>query len=250
MRFSNLFPALLVLLAMQTAQAAQCHATSGLRRVALLELYTSEGCDSCPPADRWLSSVPVQDFGRDRLVPLALHVDYWDYIGWKDRFAQPAFSARQRNQVQASGSRMVYTPQVLLNGRDFPAWRADALPEKLTQLNRQQSTADISLSLVVLSGSLEITASATAPSDAVLYLAVYQNDLSSEVRAGENQGVHLHHDYVVRELSGPIKTGVRWVQAFPFKPDWSATRMGVAAFVQNQSTGEIMQALRLPFCAG
>jgi hypothetical protein len=230
--------------------AGECTANSGPHRVALLELYTSEGCSSCPPADRWLSSLAAQGFTPDRVVPLALHVDYWDYIGWQDRFAQPAFSARQRDMVQTSGGRVVYTPQLMLNGRDFSAWRSDGLTRTLAQVNPLLSVAQITLALTVSHESLEVTASAKAAAGTVLFLAVYQNDLSSEVRAGENRGVRLHHDYVVREWRGPIKPGVRWVQTFPVKPDWSEGKMGVVAFVQNQSTGEIMQALRLPFCAG
>ena len=233
----------------QAAIASECAATSGTQRVVLIELYTSEGCSSCPPADRWLSTLASR-FPAERVIPLALHVDYWDYIGWKDRFAQPVFSARQREMVQASGGRVVYTPQFMLNGRDFAARRTDALARELAQVSRLPPMAEISLSLAVSPASLEVTASAKASPGAELYLAVYQNELSSAVLAGENRGVRLQHDYVVREWRGPIKPGMRSVQIFPFKADWSAAKMGVAAFVQNQSTGEIMQALRLPFCAG
>jgi hypothetical protein len=230
--------------------AGECTASSGHNRVALLELYTSEGCSSCSPADRWLSSLAAQGFTPDRVIPLALHVDYWDYIGWPDRFANAVFSARQRDLVRASGGRVVYTPQLMLNGRDFAARRTDALARELAQVSRLPPMAEISLSLAVSPASLEVTASAKASPGAELYLAVYQNELSSAVLAGENRGVRLQHDYVVREWRGPIKPGMRSVQIFPFKADWSAAKMGVAAFVQNQSTGEIMQALRLPFCAG
>src|SRR5678815_1066718 len=94
------------------AEAQQCAAKSAEKTVALVELYTSEGCDSCPPADRWLSSLGPKGFAPDRVVPIALHVDYWDYIGWKDPYARQAHSARQRKMARLARAAMVYTPQV------------------------------------------------------------------------------------------------------------------------------------------
>lgn len=95
------------------AHAATCSAASGPSRARLLELYTSEGCSSCPPAERWLSQLPP-DSG---VVPLAFHVDYWDRLGWRDPFAQAAFSRRQRARNSKLG--WVYTPQVMLDGDDL-----------------------------------------------------------------------------------------------------------------------------------
>ena len=106
-----------------TGTPAECSVSSGTSRVALLELYTSEGCSSCPPADRWLSGLAAKGVNSERVVPLALHVDYWDYIGWRDRFAHPGFSERQRQMAVLGNSTLVYTPQVMLNGRDFRNWR-------------------------------------------------------------------------------------------------------------------------------
>src|SRR5258708_11066321 len=97
-----------------------CSAYSGPRTTALVELYTSEGCDSCPAADHWLSSLFGQGFRPDQVVPLALHVDYWDYIGWKDPFAKGEFSVRQRKLAQMKRPVIVYNPQVLLQAQDFP----------------------------------------------------------------------------------------------------------------------------------
>jgi len=242
---------LVLLMFSPLANAAQCVANSGPQRVALLELYTSEGCSSCPPADRWLSGIAGQGFGTERVIPLALHVDYWDYIGWPDRFAHPSFSARQREQVKAAGGRVVYTPQVMLNGRDFGAWRSNALGSALGDINRRAAGADIALALnTIAKDRFELIASASAKtaSRTALYVALYQNKLSSEVRAGENRGVRLHHDYVVREWYGPIVMGSPWKQTIAFKSDWVAANMGVVAFVQDQASGEIVQAMKLPFC--
>ena len=103
--------------------AASCsgpqRVSSGPATVSVAELYTSEGCDSCPPADKWFSSLNVK---KDGVVPLAFHVDYWDYIGWKDRFANAAFGERQRESVRRQGGRTSYTPQVMVNGQDQRIW--------------------------------------------------------------------------------------------------------------------------------
>ena len=104
------------------ALAAGCTASSGPNRAVLLELYTSEGCSSCPPADQWISQIAAHGFSADRVIPLALHVDYWDYIGWQDKYAKSVFSARQRDQAALWRYSTVYTPQVMLNGQDFRSW--------------------------------------------------------------------------------------------------------------------------------
>src|SRR5205814_10525300 len=103
------------------ARAAACLARSGTQTTVLVELYTSEGCSSCPPADRWLAGIGER-YSRRQVVPLALHVDYWDYIGWKDPYARREFSQRQRRLSQLQRLALVYTPQVLLQGADFRQW--------------------------------------------------------------------------------------------------------------------------------
>src|ERR1700687_1098039 len=121
-------PLLFTLLALSlgTANAVQCTAKSPEKTIALVELYTSEGCDSCPPADKWLSSLGPRGYAPDRVVPIALHVDYWDYIGWKDPYARQAPSARQRKMAKLARAAMIYTPQVLLQGQDFRDWSSSA----------------------------------------------------------------------------------------------------------------------------
>ena len=94
----------------ETSTTKQHSFSSSVERVALVELYTSEGCSSCPPADRWLSQLNSSDKLWDNFVPVAFHVDYWDYIGWKDRFASKAYSQRQRRYAKEQGERTVYNP--------------------------------------------------------------------------------------------------------------------------------------------
>jgi len=240
------------------AHAEPCSARTGAPTTALVELYTSEGCDSCPPADRWLSSLGSRGYAPERVVPIALHVDYWDYIGWKDPYARALFSTRQRKLAQVMRARIIYTPQVLLQGEDFRRWHSGAFDESVAKINVRPARARIALSLDARSkDAFAVEARAelldrSQRSQAALYLAAYENKLVSAVAAGENRGKTLTHDYVVFEWVGPLgfsadgKLAER--RSLPLLPKAIAEHSGVVAFVQNRSTAEVLQALMLPAC--
>jgi hypothetical protein len=248
-------------LGLGAAQAGPaCTARSAERTTALVELYTSEGCDSCPPADRWLSSLGERGYAPDRVVPIALHVDYWDYIGWKDPYARQVFSARQRKMAALARAAVVYTPQVLLQGQDFRAWRTPgAFEQAVARVNARPAKARIVLALdSEIRNGLQIEAraelaDASMQDDAALYLGAYENKLVSEVKAGENRGKTLPHDYVVLQWIGPIEFKAGRLlerRALPLLPKAVPGQSGVVAFVQNRATAEVLQALMLPACPG
>jgi hypothetical protein len=199
------------------AQAASaCAARSGPTVPTVVELYTSEGCSSCPPAERWLTGLK----DRDGVVALAFHVDYWDSLGWKDRFAQPQFTQRQNASQRTSGARFAYTPQVILDSRDAPAW--STLPPAALQ-PRTPATA--------LSG----------------YVAVVDDGLQTHVGAGENRGATLRQDAVVRELL-PWRLAGRQPATLRFAsnstPEAGALRRWVAVATDGPF-GKPVQALTL-----
>lgn len=166
------------------ALAQNCERHAAAQPPALVELYTSEGCSSCPPADRWLSTLK----GRSDVIALAFHVNYWDRLGWPDRFATPATTERQHLLAQRSGSSQVYTPQVLLNGRDWRQWSGAAparLPSSTVSLTLRRDGSTVSASI------------GPAASRLAGYWAVLEDGHSSRVRAGENAGETLKHDHVV-----------------------------------------------------
>ena len=240
------------------AHANQCAAVSPAHTTALVELYTSEGCDSCPPADRWLSGLAKRGFAAEKVVPMALHVDYWDYIGWKDPYGKRQFSGRQRKMAALARSAMVYTPQVLLQGQDFRQWSSPAFDAAVARIIARPARARIGLSLDVgTSGAFAVEATVDllegAPKgDPALYLAAYENRLVSAVSAGENRGRTLEHDYVVLEWAGPFEirpaNQLRERRSLPLLPKAVRKNSGVAAFVQDRGTGEVLQALMLPAC--
>lgn len=175
-------------------RAATCQAHSTATAPVVVELYTSEGCSSCPPADRWLSTLK----GRPEVLALAFHVNYWDRLGWPDRFASPEATARQHALAQHAGSRQVYTPQVIANGRDWRIW--PRLPDAPAA-----SPVSVSLSRDRDQVSAQVTAKPGAPAQLAGYWAVLEDQHESRVRAGENAGETLRHDHVVR-LYKPVPT--------------------------------------------
>jgi len=186
-----LFAALLTSPAVLAAPAAACQAQSSATPPRVVELYTSEGCSSCPPADKWLSTLK----GRSDVLALSFHVTYWDKLGWPDRFASTEFTQRQYAQAQRDGSAQVYTPQVVVQGKDWRGW------PKLPAV-----AADAAVPVVMLSREGDAVTATVQPlatrSGAQLsaYWAVLEDGHQTAVRAGENAGEQLRHDHVVRLL--------------------------------------------------
>jgi hypothetical protein len=236
------------------ATAEGCAAKSGAQTVPLIELYTSEGCNSCPPADRWLSATIPAGGAPANAIALAFHVDYWDRLGWKDRFASAAWTERQYAMARANRSRQVYTPQVMVQGHDFPDWHGNAGAGALKAVAARPARARIAVEAEVQRGSVAVKASGSVPAggdrkNTALFIAVTDSRLMSDVKAGENAGVRLTHDHVVRALSGGAAVSaageVATSVALPI-PAESGSLTTVVVFVQNTETGDVLQALALP----
>ena len=169
---------------------------SGETRVELIELYTSEGCNSCPPADRWLSRLKTHDGLWTDFAPIAFHVDYWDYIGWKDRFAKSEYSDRQRRYAREGGTRTVYTPGVFRNGIAWQGWRRGKIDQ-----GPEQKPGKLTVS--IFGDTVEIrfdpATDGTGP-ELIAHLAQVGMNRSTKVAAGENAGKTLQHDFVVLDL--------------------------------------------------
>ena len=252
-KYKRLLVIALAAAAMPAANAATCAeksaAQSTPQRAVLLELYTSEGCDSCPPADQWLSG-KKKDGKLSGVVPLAFHVDYWDRLGWKDRFASALHTERQQVQVARASGRFAYTPQFIKNGSD---WRRNE--RVLSEVRDAGATISMELATPT-QGAWTINAkiqSLTPKTPAEMWLAIFENNLDSKVTAGENKGENLHHDFVVRKYVGPIPLAAdgRLVvsQALSIDSAWKRNDLGVAVVVQDSRTGDVLQALAQTACA-
>jgi hypothetical protein len=189
------------------AAGPQCMAQSAATLTPVIELYTSEGCSSCPPADRWLSTLKASAASGQAVVQ-AFHVGYWDYIGWVDRFASPAYTARQRQIASWNHQSGIYTPQLVRNGQD---WR---------DYSHALTSAEPARARIAVQRSADDAFEAqVTPIEGVgawaAYWTVTEHGHNSKVKAGENAGEFLQHDFVVRqyvaagEYRGPSKLTLR-----------------------------------------
>ncbi|MCG8325309.1 MAG: DUF1223 domain-containing protein [Thiotrichales bacterium] len=185
--------AILFFLIFGSAAQSETVFTSNESQTGVIELYTSEGCSSCPPADQWLSNFTEHPDLWKKIIPLAFHVDYWDYIGWKDRFAMPEYTQRQRRYARQQSLRTIYTPGFIYNGREWRNWfikRFFDFPEGgnpgILTLKANHSHA-------------RITFEPARQQDTMLgfNVALLGFGIRTEVQTGENSGRSLNHDFVV-----------------------------------------------------
>jgi len=216
---------------------------SSAQRTALIELYTSEGCSSCPPAETWLSRlVDSPQLWRD-FVPVAFHVDYWDYLGWRDPWGKEQFSARQRAYAASWRSRTVYTPEYVLNGQEWRDWaRRDQVPKT--------SPAQIGVLRVTSINNdewrISFTPTAVGKAGYEAHLVWLVSGESSDVKAGENHGRTLHHDFAALSFTEGLLS--REGEAFegslhsskPTKP--ASGRLALAIWVTKAGELESIQA--------
>ena len=244
---------------MPHVHAATCgpvKAESGAKTIPVVELYTSEGCNSCPPADKWFRTL---DAGR--VTPLAFHVDYWDYIGWKDRFADPRFGQRQAESVRRQNGRVSYTPQVMLDGEDTRRWSWQLLFDAAVGKSTERiPRARIAAAATILPGIVEAEVEIAIPlagdrANARVIAAVTESGLSSAVRAGENRGETLQHDHVVRAWAPPQlfaahATSGEWRtrQRLSLPSGANLLRAALVIAVEDTRSGVTLQSVRVPLC--
>ena len=238
------------------AAEQRCTWTSPGHKVVLVELFTSEGCSSCPPADRWFNTRLKTPEMATQVLPLAFHVDYWDYIGWKDPYGSAQYTARQYGHRNIGHTRGIYTPQVLMNGAETRDWN---LRSSLTRQLAIAQKTPVPWTLRLLTGSAEQGkfnaelrvqgADGTLATDAMLTVVLYEDGLASNVSAGENRGEVLTHEGVVRRVFGPypVSKAIEGITIQALLPSaWRTQHLGVGAFVEAANTGEVLQALNAP----
>lgn len=217
-------------------------------RVAVLELYTSEGCSSCPPADRFLSNLKAEGISDQQLIPMAFHVTYWDFIGWKDRFANKQFDERQHERAGKNKQDTVYTPQFIFAGEDYR--RFASFSDDINRLISQRASVDLELNVEKRSDTLLLNLKSDISRSQLkkvsFYIVLVENNLSSNVEDGENEGERLQHDYVVRQFLGPYFQ-LENNQSIELRPEWKLQDLSIIAFAEDPHTGEVLQAVRLPF---
>ena len=191
----------------------------------VVELFTSEGCSSCPPADHWLASLTSHPQLFKTLFPMAFHVDYWNQLGWHDRFSSSRHSQRQRVYKQQKAISQVYTPGVLVNGEEWRGWiRKQSLPvDKLDQGR---------LSVDIKNSRLQARYTGLKDQKLVLNMAYLGMGLSSQIKSGENSGKQLSHEFVVLDYKN--KLGVdEWVLQMPDIPELGQKQTAVVIWLST-----------------
>ena len=242
---SNLIALCAVLMPATAAFSMQnCTAQSGANITPVIELYTSEGCSSCPPADEWLSQFKAAQ-KEGKVVAQAFHVNYWDYIGWKDRFAAPAYTQRQRELSARTNLRSIYTPQLARDGltvRDYG-------PIDNHLLSKEPAKARISLIQLEANRFEAKIAPINASANWIAYFSVTEHEHVSRVTAGENKGATLKNDFVVRQYV-PLGqfSGAQTLKFSSLAPTLTASKAyprQINLVVTDPKSGRTMQALSL-----
>jgi hypothetical protein len=212
----------------------------------VVELFTSQGCSSCPPADALLTELA----GRPDVVALSLHVDYWDYIGWKDPYASPQYTARQQRYAEALHLRYVYTPQIVVDGRTnvVGSHRAKVLAAIEAAAQRDRP---IDITFGTANGGTVIIPEGHAPEEgATVWLAIYDSEQVTEIKRGENAGHKLRNANVVRSFERlGTWMGARLEIPLDLAGARARGRDGCAVIVQQGRTGPILAAAAMSLVA-
>ncbi|MFK8040853.1 DUF1223 domain-containing protein [Congregibacter sp.] len=215
--------------------------SSGLAPVSLVELYTSEGCSSCPPADRWISGLKTHKGLWTDFVPVAFHVDYWDSIGWPDRFAKESFGQRQRRYAREGVVRGVYTPGIVAGGTEWHGWRQGRVIPTAASRGGE-------LHAVVSNNELRVRYRAPDSSVSIdeyrVHVAWLSMEQVSEVRRGENRGKRLVNDFVVlAKAERPLVSADGKAEvALPIESEARAMAKALAVWVSAEGLQAPLQA--------
>jgi len=220
------------------------------KTAVLVELFTSEGCSSCPPADRVLAQLEKeQTSGEAEVITLALHVDYWNYLGWKDEFSSNAFSQRQSGYAERFKLDSIYTPQMVVDGQTEFVGSNLGMAQKAISDHAKMNKAAIELSIA--GDKLKVKISDTPTHDnSYVWLAIAEDDLKTHVRRGENGGKTLDHVSVVREMKllGNLAAADKVFEnetALQFNPAWKKDNLKFVVFVQGKDSKKIFGVRKL-----
>ena len=239
-----------IVLAAAAFMAKPAAAPEARRKTVVVELFTSEGCSSCPPADALLAKLREEGIRNGaEIIPLGFHVDYWNHLGWQDRFSSAAYSQRQEEYARTLGLDGVYTPQMVVDGRrEFVGSNGSHARDEIVQETGQPQLADVQLSFLTPDQlQVHVAGSANDVASDVL-LAITEDNLSSNVAAGENGGHVLRHAAVVREfrslgklVQGKFQAEVSITQ----QKDWKSKDLRYVVLVQDAASRKIEGAASL-----
>jgi len=186
------------------------HLESGIKKNTLIELYTSEGCSSCPPAEKFLNSLKNKSELWNKWVPVAFHVDYWDYIGWKDEYARKQFGYRQSRYASLKRASTVYTPAFMVNGS---GWRRGIFGSTLPETDSLVGNLAVTISASKIKANYKSLKKYNFPLK--LNVAILGMDLISHIERGENEGRTSRHEFVVVGFDTENSNDLNWSMKLP-----------------------------------
>ena len=212
---------------------------------ALIELFTSEGCSSCPPADKLIAKIAKEDEGKEVYI-LSYHVDYWNQLGWKDRFSDAAYSNRQRQYASWLHLNTVYTPQIVVNGKtEFIGSNEYALNTAIDKGLHDSLTAKLKIAANTENGKLKVHYETDdAARETNLVLALIQKSAKTVVRAGENDGLTLSHVQIVRKLTNESIKEKNGDVIIDWQNDQEKNGWELIGFVQDRKSGRIISVAK------
>lgn len=237
--FHRIFLSLIFGLLSLNTSLADVHLESGEQQQIMLELFTSEGCSSCPPAEKYLNEFYNHPQLWKPYIPLAFHVDYWDYIGWQDVYAKREYSVRQRFYAKTLNARTIYTPEFFVNGMEWRSGFYSQLPEV-----KKKRVGNLSVTIKGQSLTAIFLPSQRDMNNTYLNIAVLGMDLKSQIKAGENKGRDATHQFVLFEHKTVVGGNNAWQTRLPaLQKNKLTNSMAVVVWVSEEGSPVPVQAL-------
>lgn len=229
---------ILYILLIYPLHATELILESGVKRNTVIELFTSEGCSSCPPAEKYLNSLKSKADLWKSLIPVAFHVDYWDYIGWKDRYARKEFGQRQSHYANLKRASTVYTPAFVVNGS---GWRRGLFSSQLPKSDSVAGKLSVSLSGKQVKANFQPVNNNNFPLR--LNVAILGMGLTSHIERGENEGRIAKHEFVVVGFNAMESANLNWKMKLPELHYSGAKKYALAVWVSEMNNPTPLQAV-------
>ena len=229
---------LLFLLIPLSLFAAPLHLESGVQQKTLVELYTSEGCSSCPPAEEYLNKFKKSNDLWKKIIPVAFHVNYWDYLGWQDRYARPLFGHRQSQYARLKRVSTVYTPAFIVNGE---GWRPGFFSSDISGASHKSGKLVVDITGKMLQAHFNPAVAKSTPLN--LNVAILGMGLSDYIERGENQGRLAQHEFVAVGFTSQASENGNWKMILPKRHYKKAKEHAIAVWVSTKDNPTPLQAV-------
>lgn len=243
LRFASFLPAMLSLvIPVHVLAEKTITVTSQPYQVPVVELYTSEGCNSCPPADQFLAELSRTPQDKLDALSLAFHVDYWNYLGWEDEFSSAQYTNRQRKLGRLNRQTTIYTPEFFVNGKETRGTKTIIDRIRQANVNAAEVSLEMQIQPVTAGYRVVLRNKGTTNKPLEVHLVIFEDKLVNNIPRGENAGKVLKHERVVRYFSKPLPLSTDIQSTIASSDDWKSQNLGFAAIALTKG-GEFIQSV-------